>query len=131
MKQANVPHFSGSISEVISMMENAKRDYEWNLKEVQRLESLTQDYLHHLELDGLNYKERAKVATQLAACRQERRNHKDMVISLEPLVDYLETDRGKTMLNMLKEALGKTRKIEKYMETRKYYPRVLGQGGDS
>ena len=125
MKTNTNPMFSETISSFISMMENAKRDYEWNAQEVVRLDALTQDYLHHLELDGLDYRERAKVATQLANTRRDRRNHKDMVISLEPLVEYLNTERGKTMLNMMKETLGKTRKIEKYMETRRYYPRVM------
>ena len=125
MKANANPAFSDTISAFISMMENAKSDYEWNGQEVVRLDALTQDYLHHLELDGLDYKERAKVATQLANIRRERRNHKDMTISLAPLVEYLNTERGKTMLNMMRETLGKTRKIEKYMETRRYYPRVM------
>ena len=112
MKTNTNPMFSETISSFISMMENARRDYEWNAQEVVRLDALTQDYLHHLELDGLDYRERAKVATQLANTRRDRRNHKDMVISLEPLVEYLNTERGKTMLNMMKETLGKTRKIE-------------------
>lgn len=124
---ADNPRFSQTISLFISMMENAKKDYAWNYEEVNRLEKLTQDYLHSLELDGLTYKERAKVATKLALIRKERREHKDMVASLEPLVSFIESEKGKQMLNLMREALGKTRKIETYMETRKYYNRVLPQ----
>ena len=51
------PKFSDCISECCSMMENAKKDYDWNCAEVKRMEMLTQDYLHKLELDGLDYKE--------------------------------------------------------------------------
>ena len=126
MKKDN-PNFSKSISDIISMMESAKKDYEWNDAERRRCESLTQDYLHSLELDGFTYKQRAKVATQLALCRQERREHKDMVMALEPLVTFLESDKGKNMINLMREALGKTRKIETYMETRRYFNRVLPQ----
>jgi hypothetical protein len=108
-------------------MENAQRDYAWNYDEVNRMDRLTQDYLHKLELDGLDYKERAKVATQLAKCRQVRRECKDTVEILEPLVQFLESDKGKNLLNLVREALGKTRKVEERMETRTYIPRVLEQ----
>ena len=34
---------------------------------------------------------------------------------------------NKNLLNLMREALGKTRKVEKCMETRTYIPRVLEQ----
>lgn len=52
-----VPQFSESISSFCKLMENAQRDYAWNYDEVNRMDRLTQDYLHKLELDGLDYKE--------------------------------------------------------------------------
>ena len=110
-----VPQFSESISSFCKLMENAQRDYAWNYDEVNRMDRLTQDYLHKLELDGLDYKERAKVATQLAKCRQARRECKDTVEILEPLVQFLESDKGKNLLNLVREALGKTRKVEERM----------------
>ena len=45
-------------------------------------------------------------------------------MSLAPLVDFLKSERGNRMMKDLRETLGQTRKIEKYMETRKYYPRI-------
>ena len=57
------PKFSATISEFIEMMESASKDYAWNYNEVNRMDKLTQDYLHKLELGNLDYKERAKVAT--------------------------------------------------------------------
>ena len=121
----NVPQFSYAIGELIELLENAKKDYYWNTDEVNRLNGLQQDYLHQLELDGLNYGERAKVATKLMKCRQDRRDSKDMVRVLDPLLKYLESDKGKNMLNLMKEVLGKTRRIEKEMEHRVYVPREL------
>lgn len=120
-----VPQFSYAIGELIELLENAKKDYYWNTDEVNRLNGLQQDFLHQLELDGLNYAERAKVATKLMKCRQDRRDSKDMVRVLDPLVKYLESDKGKNMLNLMKEVLGKTRRIEKEMEHRIYVPREL------
>ncbi len=121
------PKFSPYIRHFCNLMEEAQKDYEWNYGEVNRLDRLTQDYLHSLELDGLAYRERAKVATALAKCRQQRRNCKDTVEVLDPLIQFLESDRGKNLLNLVREALGKTRKVEERMETRTYIPRILGQ----
>lgn len=124
-KKADLPPFSSYISGVCKMMESAVKDYSWNLDEVHRMEQLTQDYLHKLELDDIGYAERAKIATKLQGCRRMRRNYKDMVEVLEPLVMFLDSDKGRNMINLLREALGKTRKIESRMENRVYFPRVL------
>ena len=119
------PKFSIHISEFCNMIADIKSDYKWNKDEVNRLDKLTQDYLHRLELEGLNYNERAKVATQLTHCRQLRRKSKNTVEVLEPFINFLEQDKGKNMVNLLNEALGKTRKIEERMENRSYRYKVL------
>lgn len=128
-KAKGKPRFSEAISGFCKLMEDAQKDYAWNYDEVNRMDRLTQDYLHKLELDGLDYKERAKIATQLAKCRQARRECKDTVEILEPLIQFLESDKGKNLFNLVREALGKTRKVEGRMETRTYIPRVLKQEG--
>ena len=107
------------------MLEEAQKDYIWNCDEMRRMDDLTQDYLHKLELDGLDYQERAKVATQLMKCRQARRECKDTIEVLEPLMQFLYSDKGKSLYNQFRETLGKTRKVEERMETRTYIPRVL------
>lgn len=124
-KKCSKPKFSPIISEFCKMMEDVSKDYAWNFEEVNRMDRLTQDYLHKLELRNLDYKERAKVATQLAQCRRARRERKDTVEVLEPLVRFLESDKGKNLYNLVREALGQTRKVEGRMETRVYVPRVL------
>ena len=111
------------------MVAEVKSDYEWNKTEVNRLDRLTQDYLHQLELNGLNYKERAKVATQLTKCRQLRRASKDTVEILEPFVEFIESEKGKQAMNFMKEALGKTRKVENYMKNRTYRYKELDVEG--
>lgn len=125
-KQPN-PKFSESISDILRMMDDAVKDYSWHESQISVMDRMTQDYLHSLELNDLDYKERAKIATKLSKCCQERRIHKDMVDNLLPLVTFLTSDKGKQMTNTMRETLGKTRKIENYMETRRYYPRVLNE----
>ena len=122
------PAFSERITEVLKVLDDAIKDHQWNSDKIVEMEKLTQDYLHSLELDDLKYEDRAKIATQLAKCRQKRREHKDTTMILEPLVQYLDTDRGRQLVNLLKEVLGKTRKAEEKMTNRVYYPRVLGKG---
>lgn len=123
--QSKNPQFSTYISEFCRVITEAQHDYEWNKDEVNRLDKLTQDYLHKLELEKLSYGERAKIATQLAKCRQLRRESKDTAEILEPLITFMESDRGKNMFNVLRDALGKTRKVEERMENRTYRYRVL------
>lgn len=121
------PRFSPVIKDFVQMLEDASKDYTWNFDEVNRMDRLTQDYLHKLELGNLDYKERAKVATQLAQCRKTRRDCKDTVEVLKPLVEFLDSEKGKNLYNLVREALGKTRKVEERMENRVYVPRVLKQ----
>lgn len=123
------PQFSTYISDFCKMVEDAKSDYQWNKDEVNRLDRLTQDYLHMLELDGLDYRQRAKVATQIVKCRQERRASKDTVETLEPLIQFLDSDKGRNMMNLIREVLGKTRKVEERMTNRTYRYKVYEPPG--
>lgn len=120
-----LPQFSGSIESFLAVMEQAQRDFTWNEEQVVYYDGLQQDYLHQLELDGLDYKGRARLATQLMKCRQHRRESKDTVRALYPLVEFLDSDKGRQLTNLMKEVLGRTRKVEKQMENRVYVPRVL------
>lgn len=124
----NKPQFSISISDFCSMVSKAKEDYDWNLEEVLRLERLTQDYLHKLELDKLNYRERAKIATKLTQCRRLRRESKDTIEILEPFIEFVNSDKGRQMMNLMRETLGKVRKVEERMNTRTYRYKVLNVG---
>ena len=130
-KKKVTPQFSQAISEACKMMDEALRDYRLNQEELVTMDKLTQDYLHRLELEELDYKSRAKVATQLRDCRRTRREIKDTLEVLAPLIQFLESDRGRNMLNLLREALGKTRKVEEHMKNRYYRPRVLSTIKDS
>lgn len=120
----NEPQLSGRLSDFLNQITEAQKDYHWNYDEVNRLDQQTQDYLHSLELDGLDYKGRAKIATQIAKCRQLRRNSKDTVVALTPLVEFVESEKGKNLVSLLKEILGKTRKAEQYIENRTYRRRI-------
>ncbi len=115
--------YSEHLSQFLNFLESAKKDYFWYEDELTKQEALTQDYLHQLELEHLNYSERAKIATKLAACRKARREAKDIVAILNPIINYSIV--YEKPLNQLKETLGKVRKEEKTIETRSYNFKVL------
>ena len=119
------PKFSDSISAFLNMVQEASADYNWNQEEIDRLEKLTQDYLHTMELNDTPYKETAKIGTQIKRCRQLRRKSKDTVMVLKPLIEFIDSDKGKMAINLMREMLGKTRKVEKSMSNRAYRYRVL------
>ena len=125
-KKQNVPpQFSPCINDFCNMVANATQNYVWNKEEMNKLDKLTRDYLHKLELGGLDYKGRAKIATKLTQCRKLRRMSKDTIEVLEPFINFLESEKGKNMMNLMRDALGKTRKVEERMANRSYRNKVL------
>lgn len=86
---------SQTISDFTKFLSQASSDYSFSKEEVFRLEQMTQDYLHKLELQEGNYHEQARVAAAIRRCRVERRIHKDRIAVLEPVIQCLASDRGK------------------------------------
>lgn len=116
---------SNQISGFLQLMEQAQKSYTYSAEEVQRMELLTQDYLHKLELQSCSYHARTRVATAIRDCRAERRRHKDNTIILEPLVGFLQAEKGKLLISQLQQTLGAVRKAERVTQDRQYHPRVL------
>ena len=113
------------ISNIIKFAEKIPTEYEFARSEVVRLDDLTQDYLHKLELENLTEEEYTKIAMDIAECRKERRKSKDLTEVLTPILILLEQNAVIKSLNLLKETLGKVRKIEERLDGRKYGNRVL------
>lgn len=121
-EQVNLPE---ELSSFLKLLDQVQKDYAWFQEEEVRIEQLTQDYLHKLELTDPKYHDRAKIATNLRQCRIDRRNAKDAIALMEPLVSFLGTEKGKMVVSQLQQVLGTTRKIAKNASLRSYYPRVL------
>lgn len=123
MKEKKV--FSNSIAEYCGLVSDAADGMRAAKDEMDRLEALTQDYLHALELGDLNYRERAKIATKLSECRRERREVKDEYEVLEQFVIFSEEKESRTYMNKLREILGKVRSAERRHKNRIYTPKVM------
>ena len=128
MKQERKILPSQFIKAFLDFVENAKSDYSFNLEAMKNEERITQDYLHKLELEGLNCRERSKIATQLAVNRQLRRNYKDMVEELQPIVEFFEEPQNKKLIDHMSQLLGQVRKVENYHQQRIYVPKVIPGG---
>ena len=115
---------SSAISDFINFLTQCGKDFVYYSNEVVTQDKLTQDYLHQIELDGLNCSERSKIATKLMANRKKRRESKDMTEILEPIIKFCAEENTKRTLNKLNELLGQVRKVEKYHDNRTYIPRV-------
>lgn len=113
------------IAEFLNFVTEAQAKYKYYSDEVNGQDKLTQDYLHSLELDGLKYDERSKIATKLMINRKDRRYYKDWTEELEPIVTFFAEPQNKKVLDKLTQVLGQTRRMEGYHKDRSYIPRVL------
>ena len=125
---------SKHIESFLNFYQQAKADYNYAQEQLKNCQDYTQDILHSLELDNLSYSERCKLMTKLTACRKDRRYWKDQVEELEPVVSIFNTtdmskkqevDRNNKVINLLREALGQTRKQENYHKDRRYTPKIF------
>lgn len=114
---------SDIITAFFNLIIQSENEYQFALELQRTEEKKTQDVLHMLDLDNLNYKERAKLATQLKNIRQKRRRYKGEVEELECIVQFKK--ENKNLVNMLTQLLGKQRKVEKSHIDRHYTPKVL------
>lgn len=117
---------SDTIQQTLSAFDQAQKDHKWAHDQVGLLDKETQDILHGLEFDPITKNDRNRLATRLQRVRRERRKYKDIVQCNDPLVTFLQSDKGKNMVNLLKEALGKTRKVEDIQEIRTYKQKAIG-----
>lgn len=131
---------SRQIEQFLHFYTETNNQYLTAYAKVNECDKLTQDLLHKLELDNLSTPEKNKIATQLKYCRKDRRYWKDQVEELEPFIglfnnigyrignatiDQNRIEHNKKFINLLREALGQTRKQEAYHADRTYKPRVL------
>lgn len=117
--------YSEGISRFIKFLEAAKAEYARCEEELNYQDHLKTDYLHLLELKCTCAKNRNKISKRLQQCLVERRKCKDTLAILEPLIQFLESDKGKQLINQLPQLVGRIRKEEKRIVDRTYAPRAM------
>ena len=118
---------SEQISAFLKFLERIEKDYAWALKEESKAEAESQDHLHQLELLEFSYHDQARIARQLKECRIRRRAMKDAIFVYTPIVEFLESEKGKMLIGQLQQVLGRVRKEERRLEERTYTPKVLSK----
>lgn len=118
---------SEQISTFLKFLERIEKDYAWALQEESKAEAESQDRLHQLELLGLSYHDQAKIAKQLKECRIRRRVMKDTILVYTPIMEFIESEKGKMLIGQLQQVLGKVRKEERRLGERTYTPKVLSK----
>lgn len=84
--------------------------------EITDLERAHNEVIHEMEKPSCKYKERNRLATQLANVRKERRKLKDWLYDNRQYFDYIGSDEGKKIRNMLDNLVGRGRKVRKMEE---------------
>lgn len=102
----------------LNFLREAQQEY--NIASAQEADAndATQDLLHSLELDRNGYHDCAKISIALRQVRQERREAKDRVQQLKPIMDWI--GQNTKTIRELERLLGDVRKAERGMEGRFY-----------
>ena len=125
MMQKDTSSYSEELTRFIRFLEGAKKRYDDCKLELGRQELLKTDLLHLLELKCTSAQERTIVSEKLQRCLLWRRECKDTIALLEPLILFMDTDKGKFVINQLPQVLGNVRKEEKRISLRSYSPRIM------
>ena len=117
---------SEEIKQFLDFIREAESRYVMSQEAVKTEEDRTQDLLHAIEFES-NTGKLDEYAERLRLSRIERRENKDIVEELEPIIEFLNVQGNKKTMDQLTQLLGKVRKVEKYHESRSYHPRVEEQ----
>ena len=109
------------IKAFLDFLRESELQYRFSHETVETEDKRCQDLLHAIEFEPSS-KERSKICTRLRNSRIKRRENKDTVEELQPIMDYLKD--YKRAVDQLGQVLGAVRKIEKYHANRSYKPRV-------
>lgn len=120
---------SEKVELVLNFLEQCKSDHTWYTKQLE-VEQKKENTLRH-ELEGVGithrtppgYKDRARLATDYQTVLIARRIAKDHVMLNEPIVQFLDSEVGKSAVKQLRQRLGEMRKVESRMIDRKFYTR--------
>lgn len=119
----NMQKRSENIKAFLDFIRECQSEYNSAYETVGTEDKRTQDLLHAIEFEPLA-KERSKICTKLKTSRMTRRENKDAVEELEPIVELMSDPMAKKTIDKLTQVLGKVRKVEEYHERRSYTPRV-------
>jgi hypothetical protein len=78
--------FTGAVNGFIDLLYEATLDYEWNKRELSRLDALTQEYLTKMDAKNITGYELAVINRKLNECRKLRRETLETIETLTPFM---------------------------------------------
>lgn len=114
---------SEQLKAFLDYLDSVEAEYEYCQNEVDIENKRLQDFLHKIELEE-RCEVRSKACTAFRKQRIHRRECKDRIGELEPIVKILRTKEFQRVRNSFAQALGAIRNFEKHEANRRYYPRV-------
>ena len=113
---------SKELERFLDFLKSAESQLDQAMAGQQEADAETQDILHSLELEKHSYHEMAALSRKLAEVRQTRRQNKDIVAQLTPVVEW--TRENDAAVRSLQRLLGDLRKVERSTQNRFYTPRT-------
>ena len=117
---------AANIEDFLKFLKDASAELHADKMEGEYCERKTQDILHELEIMDMSYHQRAHLSEELVKIRRRRREAKDMIDLLTPLVEW--AGNANLVLGKLQSCLGAIRKTEEKQKNRVYWKRADGQG---
>lgn len=109
---------SENIKVFLDWLRAINQNYHMALEDEADANNEQQDILHSIELEHNGYRKNARLATALKETRRNRRDAKNRIERLVPVVEWIE--RNQPVIKGLEKLLGEVRKTEKIVEGRNY-----------
>lgn len=113
--------YSKQIEQFLQFFRDCEQRYRMAVDDEEEMNRVTQDLLHEIELDEHDYHGYARLSKKLKETRQKRREAKDTIRVMQPIVTWAENNAS--TLKNIERLLGDVRKAEKSLENRIYSKR--------
>lgn len=114
--------YSEGLDAFLKFLRTAEADYRIAELDLEEADAETQDILHKLELDETPYHTKAKLAKALVDVRKKRRQAKNALSELAPIVEF--KDKNGNTLSRISDILGTVRNLEKKNKAASYHPKT-------
>lgn len=128
LKSVHIDYDLDKFLHATTYLDKLTRIYDDAVSQVEVEQQITQDLLHAIEFAN-NCKEWYRLSTQLHYSRVRRRQYKNTIEVLRPLIEFSKSPDNKKCLNVLRNIIGESRKVKSHVGDKTYHPRILTELG--
>lgn len=114
------------LTEFLNFVDQCVGEYRLACDTVSEEDKRLQDLLHGIEFSE-NRSEADKELTKLRRSRKVRRENKDAVKRYQQIVEFFNDQNNKSTLNKMRQLLGRQRKEEEFLNSKRIYKPRAGQ----